>query len=132
MLSVFPIHFLSLLAYFILRVAVGLTLLYLAWLHLRYKDELKNVLLLNWWPYGTFSTWLLAIGELLLAGFIIIGAYTQVATLITALMCLKLILLRHWFDHPTIPSRLFYFLLLAACLSLTITGAGAFAVDLPL
>lgn len=132
MLSVFPIHFLSLFAYFILRIIVGLILVYLGIRHFSYHSELKNVLKLSWWPFGSFSTILFAISEIILGCFIVVGAYTQIATLVVALMSIKLIILRAWFDHHTIPPRLFYLLLLASTLALTITGAGVFAVDLPL
>lgn len=132
MLSIFPIHFLSLFAYFILRVIVGLILLYLGLRHAQYYQELKQVLRLSWWPFGSFTAGIFALGEIILGGLILVGAWTQLATLLTAIMCLKMLIMRNWFQHPTIPSRLFYFLLLGSTLSLTITGAGVFAFDLPL
>jgi len=132
MLSVFPIQFLALFAYFILRVTVGLLLVFLGLRHLAYHQELRHILRVSWWPYGGFSALLFAASELALGIFIVVGAYTQVATLIVAFMCIKLLMIRHWFAHHTIPGRLFYFLLLGACLSLTITGAGVFAFDLPI
>ncbi len=131
MLSIFPIHFLSLFAYFILRGCIGLILLYLGFKHFQFRNELKHVLQLSWWPFGTFTTITFAFFEILLGGFILLGAYTQLATLFVAIMCLKMLVMRNWFDHHSIPSKLFYFLLLGASLSLTITGAGAFAFDLP-
>ena len=131
MLSIFPIHFLSLFAYFILRVCIGFVLLYLGIRHFQYRNELKNILKLSWFPYGMFSTWILILGEIAFAGFIIVGAYTQLAALLVAFMCIKMLIMRNWFAHHSIPSKLFYFLLLGASLSLTITGAGVFAFDLP-
>jgi hypothetical protein len=47
-------------------------------------------------------------------------------------MCLKMFVMRNWFDHPSIPTKLFYVLLFAASVSLFITGAGVFAFDLPI
>lgn len=132
MLSIFPIHFLSLFAYFILRFCVGAALIYLGFIHLQYRHELKDVLRLSWWPFGTVTTYTFALSEIIIGVFILAGAYTQLATLLVFFMSLKMLVLRSWFNHHTIPSRLFYFLLLGASLSLTITGAGVFAFDLPL
>ncbi len=132
MLSVFPTHFLSLFAYLILRVAVGLVLAYLGIQHWQHRHELQHVLRLSWWPFGRTTTYLFVLGELLLAGLILVGAWTQIATLCVAAMCIKMLVLRQYVTHRTIPSKLFYFLLLAASLTLTITGAGALAIDLPL
>lgn len=132
MLSIFPIQFLSLLAYFILRVTVGALLMFLAYRHTRDFPALTLTFSKRWWPFGQFSTLVLIATELTCGLLIVIGMYTQVATLIVALMSIKLFLIRPWYGHPSIPSRLFYLLLAASTLCLTITGAGAFAADLPL
>lgn len=132
MLSVFPIHFLALFAYFLLRIVVSFLLLNLGIQHFIHRNELKDILKLPWWPYGLFTTWMFALGEIVLGALIFVGAWTQVATLLVAVMSLKMLIVRNWFNHHTIPSKSFYFLLLGASLSLTITGAGVFAFDLPL
>ena len=132
MLSVFPIHFLSLFAYFILRIFVGGILFYLGAKHALSWRQLATNFRISWWPFGGFSAVLLATFELIVGSLIIVGAYTQVAALLVALMSLKLFIFSHWFPLADLPSRLFYLLLMAACLSLTITGAGVFAFDLPL
>jgi len=132
MLNVFPIQFLALFAYFILRVAVGFVLMYLGFSHIAARFELSHILRFSWWPFGYTSTMIFAAAELILACMFIFGALTQIAALVTFLMCVKLMILQHYFVHPTIPSRLFYILLAGASFSLFITGAGVFAVDLPL
>lgn len=132
MLSVFPIHFLALFAHFLLRIVVGFLLLHMGIQHFLYRKELKDILKLSWWPYGLFTTWTFALGEIALGTLIFVGAWTQLATLLVALMSIKMLIMRNWFDHQSIPSKSFYFLLLGATLSLTITGAGVFAFDLPL
>ena len=132
MLSIFPIHFLSLFAFFILRVTIGFILLYLGLIHWKNRQELRDVLKLSWWPYGSFSTYIFSISEVVLGVMIIIGEATQAATLVVALMSLKLIILNKNFQHKTIPNRLFYLILFSAAISITITGAGVFAFDLPL
>ena len=132
MLNPFPIQFLALAAYLLLRLFVGGILLYLGFTHYRHRKKLKKVFVLSWFPYGTFTIYTFAIGELLVGTLFILGAYTQYAALATILMSAKMLVMRNWFDHPSIPSKLFYFLLLGASLSLFITGAGAFAFDLPI
>jgi len=132
MLNVFPIQFLALFAYFILRISVGLVLLYLGFSHLNARNELAQVLRFSWWPFGYTSTLIFAIAEIILAGMFMVGVLTQIAALVTFLMCIKLIILKRFFVHPTLPNRLFYVLLAGAAFSLFITGAGVFAVDLPL
>ena len=132
MLSVFPLHFLALLAYLVLRVCAGLVLVYLGFTHWYYRHELKQTLTHSWWPFGGFSVSVLVLAELIFGSMMIAGFYMQVATLLVALMSLKLFTFRGLIDHPSVPSRMFYFLLFGVCLCLTITGAGAFAFDLPL
>ncbi len=123
---------LSLLAYFLLRFTVGVVLIALGYKHLNHQKELAMALkdFINFIP-NTMAA-LLAFSELALAGFIIAGFGTQYACLLGILMCLKLIILRGYIKTPLLPSKLFYFLLLGSFISLFITGAGAFAYDLPL
>ncbi len=132
MLNPFPIQFLALFAYFLLRICVGSILLYLGLQHWYKRHELKTVLTLSWWPYGFFSTVVLATSEVILAMSLFLGAYTQIAALGIILMSLKVLVLRGRFQHEAIPQRIFYILLVGAGLSLFVTGGGAFAFDLPL
>ncbi len=132
MLNPFPIQFLALFAYFLLRICVGSILVYLGLQHWHKRHELKMVLTLSWWPYGFFSTMILATSELIIAISLLLGAYTQIAALAIILMSLKLLVLKGRFQHEAIPPPIFYILLVGAGLSLFITGGGAFAFDLPL
>lgn len=132
MLNPIPIQFLALFAYFILRVFVGAILIYLGLKHWRYATELKEVLTLKWWPFGGLSTGILICFELLLGFLFIVGMLTQIAAFFTFFMCIEFLILRKYFDHHSIPPKIFYLLLLAASLSLFITGAGVLAVDLPI
>ncbi len=132
LLNPFPIQFLAMFAYFLLRVCVGLVLLYLGKKHWRARRELGLVFTLSWWPYGKLSAVLLAVFELILGGLFIVGAYTQYAALGLLLMSVKMLVLRNQFTHHTLPSPALYFLLVGISLSLFITGAGALAVDLPI
>lgn len=131
MLNPFPIQFLSLFAYFLLRLFVGGILIYLGISHYKHRNELKNILTLSWFPYGTFTVYVFAIGEFIIGAFLIAGAYTQYAALAVIIMSIKMLIMRGWFSHHKLPSKIFYVLLFAASLSLFITGAGALAFDLP-
>lgn len=132
MLNPFPIQWLAMLAYLLLRVFVAGVLVYLGITHWKHRHELKDVLQLAWFPYGRLVSVLFCVAEIALGLFIFAGAFTQYAALVIMAMSFKLILIRHWFNHPTIPSKIFYLLLFAAALSLFITGAGALAFDLPI
>lgn len=131
MLNPFPIQFLALFAYFLLRLFVGSVLIYLALTHQKHRKELKKVLTLSWFPFGSFTINAFIIGEFLIGSLIVAGAYTQYAALAVMAMSFKMLVMRNWFDHPSIPPKLFYFLLFGAALSLFITGAGVLAFDLP-
>ena len=122
MLNPFPIQFLALFAYFILRVFVAIVLLHIARTqYTNYRpapipNKIKTVLA----------------GEVLLSGLFIIGVHTQYASLLLAV--LSIYALHDTTSHkfllhiPTTTALL----LLAISLSLFITGAGVFAVDLPI
>lgn len=123
---------LSLLAYFLLRLVVGVTLAVLGYKHINNQLELAKAFkkFVNIFP--NIMATLFILGELIIAGCIIAGYATQYAAIAGMLMCVKLIVIRGHLHTPLLPSRLFYFLLLGAFASLFITGAGAFAYDLPL
>lgn len=132
MLNPFPIQWLALFAYAILRWAIGFILIYLGFKHWRVRHELKDILTLSWWPFGKISAILLAIGEIMLGLMFVAGAFTQIAALLLMGMCLEMLLWRKHWQHDSLPPKIFYVLLLAASLSLFITGAGALAIDLPI
>lgn len=133
MLNPFPIQFLALFAYFILRLFVGGVLLHLGFRHSRRYREL--VATTNWplMPHMQLPIILLIVSEFVLSFFILIGAHTQIAALLIIAMSLKLIFWHRRFTAPNaLPPRIFYTLLIGACLSLFITSAGVFAFDLPI
>lgn len=114
MLSLFPLHFLSLLAYFLLRIVVGIIALFMGSALLARSGTHNKVL-------GSLLT---------LAGTqFVLGFYTQVASLILAtLMFLGGVKPSLFPGKP----RSFFLLMWAVAVSLFITGAGAFAFDLPI
>lgn len=132
MLNIFPIQFLAPLAYALLRVCIGIIFICLGRSHLKARNELKNVFTLPLLPFGSFFVWYISIAEIIIGILFILGLFTQVAALLAILYTLKLIILRKRFAHPTIPKGAFLALLFFSSLSLFITGAGAFAFDLPI
>ncbi|MEM9337074.1 MAG: DoxX family membrane protein [Patescibacteria group bacterium] len=130
MLNPFPIQFLALIAYFLLRVFLGIALLYLGVRHLKYRREIISHV--SWLPTGSWIGIVLGVFEIGVAIFILLGYYTQYAVLLLGLHAIEMLLVRHWFTHHSLPPRLFYWLVLGICLSLFITGAGAPAIDLPI
>lgn len=124
MLNPFPIQFLSLFAYFVLRIFVSIFLL------TTISRQLQS------WPKPTNTKWLtcyaLAGFELLLAILFLTGAYTQYAALgLLALSIGTIILNQRGHFVVTIPTSAAFLLIGISC-TLFITGAGAFAFDLPI
>ena len=134
MLSIFPIQFLAIFGYFIIRICVALILIHLSHVHFTHRKQLirDNIFSSRFFPFNTFSVWFLCTFELIVGTLLFIGLFTQIAALLTSVFALKALMLRKYFSHPLMPERLFFVLLLAVSLSLCITGAGAFAIDLPI
>ncbi len=132
MLNPFPIMWLSLLAYFILRIVVGATLLHFGIQHFKHRHALGASFktFINFLPH--FSATTLALLEIIIAGMLIIGWNTQYACLVGIAITLKLLIIRNYISTDLLPTRPYYLLLLGSLLSLFITGAGVFAFDLPL
>ena len=132
MLNPFPILWLSLFAYFILRVCVGAVLISLGVRHFTHYKEIAPTLQLPFFPWGTVSIAAFIVCELAAGTLLILGFYTQIGALLLIALALKCLVWNNWLAHPTFPSRMTYFLLLACGLSLLITGGGAMAFDLPI
>ena len=114
MLSVFPeILFLSPLAPLLIRVALGGVFAYTAWTHMKSADNTTRVL---------------SIIEGVAAILLVVGAWTQPA----ALAALVLLAAHAFMPHLRVVSREATLLALVMAASLLLTGAGAFAFDLPL
>jgi uncharacterized membrane protein YphA (DoxX/SURF4 family) len=132
MLNPFPIQFLSLLAYFILRVITGLILIILGYRHFKNRRDLAQTLSFRFFPFGSIATTFLILTELAVGTLFVLGMHTQFAALVLMAMSVKMLVLRPKFNHSSIPSRLMYLLFFAISCSLFITGAGALAFDLPI
>ena len=132
MLNIFPLQWLALFAYFILRVWIGGILLYLGMQHTKSYRELVATTTWPILPKHQLPIILLIASEFILGTMLLAGAYTQIVALGILMLAFKMILWRGRFVHASIPDRWFYFLLIGCCLSLFITGAGAIAFDLPI
>jgi uncharacterized membrane protein YphA (DoxX/SURF4 family) len=123
----------SLLAPLILRIVVGLVFLNLGFLKLgkEKKGWVASLSILNIKPAGFFTT---ALGLIeIIGGFLLIGgAYTQVAALVLAVISTCELLVEY--EEESILKRdiVFYLLLASICASLILSGAGLYAVDIPL
>ena len=132
MLSLFPqVLFLSPLAVTLLRIASALVFLSMAWTHLKRRKELGEVDFIVV-GRGVWIPILTAVFELLIAGGLLFGIYTQAAALLGALGALKSFIWKRRYSMFLPTSRIASALLFVICVSLIFMGAGAFAFDLPL
>lgn len=133
MLNLFPTMFLSFLAHALLRVVLGVTLLYLGYRHLITDRVSLQVALRNHWPsLASLSARYLGLVEMMIGGMFFVGAFTQVAAIAAIILSIKMLVLKRHLAHPSIPKPIFYVLVLGISISLFITGAGTLAFDLPL
>lgn len=127
MLNPFPIQFLSLAAYFILRVVLGGLLVRMG-IHTIHTCHTSPTL------SHTYRNllWCIGVIEIIAGSLLFIGLYTQIASLATLLTTLALFILSRRDVLFPFPPRSFLLLASASACSLLITGAGIFAFDLPL
>lgn len=123
MLNIFPLQFLALLAYFILRLFVGSTVLYLGITHLKHRSRLR---------FSGKTPFILIALELLSGLSLIAGAYTQLGAMLLIGIAIYLLIVNKKWHKDHIPAPMTAFLLIGCGLTLFITGAGAFAFDLPI
>ncbi len=132
MLNPFPeLLVYQLLAPTLLRMAVALVFAYLAYRHFEHRESISKTR----FPVvgqGAWIVWLSIIIEAAVAVALFFGYYTQVAAILGAIGAIKHIVWRGKFPNFFWLTRSAAFLLLVICLSLLLTGAGAFAFDLPL
>jgi uncharacterized membrane protein YphA (DoxX/SURF4 family) len=123
----------SLLAPFILRLVAGLIFIDLGVLAFRNEKEswLASLSVLKI-PNPKLAIKILGGIEIAVGIMLILGFYTQVAALVLALLVFAETYIEY--KEPLLLKRnfVFYLMLLAIVLSLLLSGAGAFAIDLPL
>lgn len=133
MLSLFPqILFLGPAGTTLLRVSAGLVYIY--WAHV-YWTRNKEIAAEKFPVIGPIAPWLVIVGAIasaIVGVCLVLGMYTQLAAIFGALGAIKALIIGK--NHPRVfpmgPSA--NTLLLVICLSLIVSGAGAFAFDLPL
>jgi uncharacterized membrane protein YphA (DoxX/SURF4 family) len=134
MLNPFPtLLSLSFFAPTILRITLGIYLLYFGLRKLTKSRKLESDLLerIGFRP-GIYFAVGCGLVEIIAAIFLILGFLTQIAALIAALITISGAWLK--IKSPTLRSENLssYLLILAIAVSLLALGAGAFAIDLPL
>lgn len=123
----------SLLAPFLLRLVVGFVFIDLGILLFKKENErwllsFKTVRI----PRPEIATKILAAIQIAGGAMLIVGFYTQIAALVLGLITFIEIYLEY--KDPSILKRniVFYILVFTILISLLFSGAGAFAIDLPL
>ncbi len=132
MLNTFPdLLTLGFFAPTIVRVAVACLFLYAAYAVYKHRRSIAHVRL----PLVGTAVWVAGFAALvyaLVGAMLLFGYYTQMAAIVGGITALKGLLLHGKFGTLFPYPRSTYLLIAAACLSLLISGAGAFAYDLPL
>ncbi|MBI2030026.1 DoxX family membrane protein [Candidatus Kaiserbacteria bacterium] len=131
--SVFPgLFFLTPLAITLLRIAAAYAFLYMANSLVQDRHEIARIRLPIIGHVGEGLVWLAAILVGLIGCMLAVGLYTQVAAIFGMLFVIKHWFWSRWYRSAAGLSRGTLALVFVICLSLLITGAGAFAFDLPL
>lgn len=115
----------------LLRVAAAIIFAYLAYQHYKNRDNRAA----RQFPIVGDNIWIVwvAVGvEAAVAAGLLLGYYTQYAAILGAAVALKNLVWGGLYPRFFLLSRSTAFLLLVISLSLLLTGAGAFAFDLPL
>lgn len=132
MLNPFPeLLWLGFFAPTIVRIAAGALFLYAA-RHLWQNRETISSTTFPLIGRGEWISWSMIVFHLAIGAMLVFGYYTQYAALLAAIGAFKGILWGARYKDVCVFSRSTYVLLLAISLSLLVSGAGAFAFDLPL
>jgi uncharacterized membrane protein YphA (DoxX/SURF4 family) len=135
MLNPLPeILFLEPLAPFVLRIAAGIIFLIIGYSHLmkERREGIASDLRARWKAAGAFFIFGIGVAELLAGLSLLLGFLTQIGAILGGIIALTLLWISKTYAKIAADSPAFYTLLFAICLSLLLTGAGAFAFDLPL
>jgi len=134
MLSIFPqlLPF-TLLGIFIIRVAIGIIIFYIAYQTLFTKrEEFVKKLKIAKHPFSRGSVVIVGLSTLISSSFLIAGFLTQISSLVCGYLLLNLMMLDSGKEKVLGQTKLFYITISIICLSFLFLGAGFFAVDLPL
>ena len=131
--NIFPQLFTyTLIAPFILRLVLGFIFINLGFLKLSKEKNgwIGSLNVLGVRPAGFFVI-LLGVIEVIGGLLLIAGAYTQLTALVLAIISISELLIEYKEESILKRDMVFYLLLSAICVSLLLTGAGLFAVDVP-
>jgi uncharacterized membrane protein YphA (DoxX/SURF4 family) len=122
----------SLISPLILRVVIGFIFFNLGSLKLGKEKPgwISSFNILGIKPAG-FFTGLLGVVEAIGGLFLIAGAYTQLVALILAVISLSELFIEYKEESFLKRDLVFYLLISVVCFSLILTGAGLFAIDIP-
>lgn len=115
----------------ILRIAAALIFIYLAYVHFGNRGALSRMR----YPIvgsGAWIVWVSIILEVAIAAMLFFGYYTQYAAIAGAIFALKMLIWKGKYPTFFVLPRSTAILLLVILFTLLVTGAGAFAFDLPL
>jgi uncharacterized membrane protein YphA (DoxX/SURF4 family) len=84
------------------------------------------------YPLANILPWKFAIVEVILGVFFLFGFFTQISALIAIYVLFSLFYIENREEKILPHTSFFYVVMIVIALSLLFTGAGAFAVDLPL
>jgi len=137
MLNIFPdLLFLQLLAPFMLRVAMGVMLFWIGYSYIFRDRDAVVAQLSNKWPKSAVGfVWFGGIFDMVVGALLVAGLFTQAAAIAGALIAIDALFAKFIYrdlDKVVKYSKMFYILVLIISLSLIFSGAGAFAIDLPL
>lgn len=132
MLNTFP----SLLTYSffaptLLRVTVALTFAYIAYVQYKRREEIAKMRVPMVGKIGGLI-WVALVIEALMALALLVGYCTQIAALLGLLLSIKHYVYAKKYPLVIPLGRADYIFIFVICLSILLTGAGAFAFDLPL
>src|SRR6185312_14389871 len=115
----------------LLRIAVALVLIYLAYGHFKQRDAISRE---RFPVIGTahWVAWLSIVVEAAIGLMLLAGYHTQIASIFAALIGLKQAFWHGKYPHYFILARGTALFMLVISLTLLVSGAGALAMDLPL
>lgn len=132
--NIFPDLFTySLYAPLVLRLVLGFIFLNLGYLKLGKERHgwIGSLNVLGLKPAGFFVGFL-GIVEVFGGLLLLAGAYTQLAALVLAVFSVSELLIEYKEESILKRDFVFYLLLTAICISLVLTGAGLYAIDIPI
>jgi uncharacterized membrane protein YphA (DoxX/SURF4 family) len=83
-------------------------------------------------PLANFLPWKLGVAQIVLGIFFIFGIFTQVSALVAIYVLFSLFYIENRVERILPHTSMFYLTMIIIATSLLFSGAGAFAVDLPL